>query len=185
MRRAVAGGRCELAWDLGANDGRFSRIVAEHARNVVAMDADPVVVDGLYRSLRDEGATSILPLFVNVVDPSPALGWRSAERRTLAERGTPDLALCLALIHHVAISGNVPVRAFLEWLRSLGTTLVIEFPTPEDPLARRLLSRKAEGTHPDYERGFFERQLAELFDVDSTEELSSGTRVLYLARPKV
>src|SRR3989442_3252516 len=52
VRRAAAASRWELAWDLGANDGRFSRIVADHARNVVAMDADPAVVDELYRSLR-------------------------------------------------------------------------------------------------------------------------------------
>jgi SAM-dependent methyltransferase len=184
VRRAAAGGEWEIAWDLGCNDGRFSRIVAEHAGQVVAIDADAAVVDGLYRSLRDEGATSILPLFVDVADPSPPLGWRGAERRTLAERGSPDLTLALALVHHVAITGNVPVRDFLDWLRSLESTLVIEFPTPDDPLVRRLLSRKREGTHPDYERAYFERALADLFDVESTEELSSGTRVLYVARPK-
>jgi len=184
--RRVAGERnWELAWDLGCNDGRYSRLVAEHARYVVAMDSDAAVVDGLYRSLRDGGEASILPLFVDVVDPSPALGWRGGERRTLSGRGTPELTLCLAFIHHVAIGGNVPVRDFLEWLRSLGTRLVIEFPTTDDPLVRRLLARKQEGTHPDYERGHFERCLGELFDVGPSEELSSGMRVLYVAQPKV
>jgi hypothetical protein len=183
--RRVAGEReWELVWDLGCNDGRFSRIAAEHARYVVAMDSDVAVLNGLYRSLRDNGEMSILPLVVDVVDPSPALGWRGGERRTLGDRGTPGLTLCLAFIHHVAISGNVPVTEFLEWLRSLGTKLVIEFPTTDDPLVRRLLARKQEGTHPDYERGYFERRLHDLFDVDSSEELSSGTRVLYVARPK-
>jgi SAM-dependent methyltransferase len=184
VRRAAAERAWELVWDLGCNDGRFSRIAAEHARTVVAMDADAAVVDRLYRSLREEGQTSILPLFVDLVDPSPALGWRGSERRTLSERGSPALTLCLALIHHVAISGNVPVRDFLEWLRSLETKLVIEFPTTDDPLVKRLLARKQEGTHPDYERGYFERCLGELFDVGSSEELSSGTRVLYVAQPK-
>ncbi len=184
VRRAAAGRDWKLAWDLGCNDGRFSRIVAEHARYVVAMDSDAAVVDSLYRTLRAENGTSILPLFVDVTDPSPALGWRGAERRTLVERGSPDLTLCLALIHHVSIRGNVPVRDFLAWLRSLETKLVIEFPTTDDPLVRRLLSRKQEGTHPDYDRGYFERCLAELFDVESSEELSSGTRVLYVAQPR-
>jgi SAM-dependent methyltransferase len=184
VRRAAAGGEWELAWDLGCNDGRFSRIVADHAGQVVAMDSDAAVVDGLYRSLRGEGATSILPLFVDVTDPSPALGWRGAERRPLADRGSPDLTLALALIHHVAITGNVPVREFLDWLRSLESALVIEFPTTDDPLVQRLLARKREGTHPDYERAYFERALGELFQVESTEELSSGTRVLYIARPR-
>jgi hypothetical protein len=148
------------------------------------MDADAAVVDTLYRSLRAEGDKTILPLFMDVTDPSPSLGWRGMERRTVAERGTPDLTLCLALIHHVSISGNVPVRDFLDWLRSLETRLVIEFPTTDDPLVQRLLARKRDGTHPVYERGYFERCLGELFDVQTSEELSSGTRVLYVAQPK-
>jgi hypothetical protein len=183
VRRVAAERPRDLVWDLGANDGRYSRIAAEHVRTVVAMDADAAVVDGLYRSLR--GEDRILPLCVDVADPSPALGWRGAERRTLAERGTPDLTLCLALIHHVSISGNVPVAELLDWLRSLESTLVIEFPTPDDPLVQRLLARKRDGTHPDYERRHFEQALGERFDVESQKELSSGTRVLYVARPKV
>jgi hypothetical protein len=184
VRRVAAEREHELVWDLGCNDGRLSRIAAAHARTVVAMDADAAVVDGLYRMLRAGGETAILPLYMDVTDPSPALGWRGEERRTLSSRGKPDLTLCLALVHHVAISGNVPVREFLGWLRSLESKLVIEFPTTDDPLVRRLLARKQEGTHPAYERGYFERALAELFDVQSSEELSSGTRVLYVARPK-
>jgi SAM-dependent methyltransferase len=184
--RAIAASReWNRVWDLGCNDGRYSRIAAEHARSVLAVDADTVVVDALYRSLREEGSGTILPLVVDLVDPSPALGWRGAERRTLSDRGAPDLTLCLALVHHVSIGGNVPVRDFLDWLRGLDTALVIEFPTPDDPLAQRLLARKRPGTHPDYHRDYFERSLGELFDVETSEELSSGTRVLYFVRPKV
>ena len=183
VRRVVAERRWNLVWDLGCNDGRYSRIVANHAETVVAMDSDAAVVDSLYRSLRVEDR--ILSLYVDVADPSPALGWRGVERRTLTERGTPDLTLALALIHHVSIGGNVPVREFLDWLRSLDSRLVIEFPMREDPLVQRLLARKREGTHPDYERSFFERALSELVRCRRHRELASGTRVLYGARPKV
>jgi hypothetical protein len=61
---------------------------------------------------------------------------------------------------------------------------VIESPTTDDPLGQRLLSRKREGTHPDYERSYFERSLGELFDIRSSEELSPRTRVLYVADPQ-
>jgi SAM-dependent methyltransferase len=185
VRAAAADREWNRVWDLGCNDGRYSRIAAEHARSVLAVDADAVVVDALYRSLKEEANGTILPLVVDLVDPSPALGWRGAERRTLADRGAPDLTLCLALVHHISIGGNVPVRDFLDWLRGLDTALVIEFPTPDDPLAQRLLARKRAGTHPDYRRDYFERSLGELFDVETSEELSSGTRVLYFVRPKV
>jgi len=173
-----------LVWDIGANNGRYSRIAAEGARTVVAVDADQGPVELLYRDLRSEGDEKILTLTMNLADPSPGLGWRGLERRSMPERGTPDLVLALALIHHVAISANVPVKEFVDWLTSLRTALVIEFPTREDPMVKKLLAPKREGLHPDYELGFFERCLNEAFEVDRSERLESGTRVLYYARPK-
>jgi hypothetical protein len=119
-----------------------------------------------------------------VADPSPGLGWRGLERKSLPERGTPELTLCLALIHHLAITDNVPLRELLDWLASLGTAVVLEFVTREDPMAQRLLAAKRAGAHPDYERGAFERRLAEAFVVRRSETLASGTRVLYYATPK-
>lgn len=173
-----------LVWDLGANDGRYTRIAAEHADYAVALDADHLTVERLYRRLREEGNEKIHTLVMNAADPSPGLGWRGIERRTLPDRGTPDLTLALALIHHVAISANVPVREFVDWLAGLGGTLVIEFPTREDPMVRRLLTGKRGGLHGDYERDHFERCLHDAFEVRGTQELSSGTRVLYHAEPK-
>jgi SAM-dependent methyltransferase len=184
VREVVASRAWGLAWDLGCNEGRFSRIAAENARYVVSVDADAAVVDRLYRELAAEGNTAILPLVGNVTDPSPALGWGGRERLPLEERGRPELTLCLAVLHHIAISGNVPVPEFLGWLRELGTTLVIEFPTREDPRVAALLARKRPGAHPDYDREPFERALAERFEVERREELAGGTRILFHARPR-
>lgn len=174
----------DLTWDIGANNGRYSRIAAEGSRSVLAVDYDQGPVELLYRSLRDEDDEKILTLTMNLADPSPGLGWRGAERRSLPERGAPDLVLALALIHHVTIAANVPVREFVDWLAGLGTSLVIEFPTREDPMVKKLLGPKRDGLHPDYERESFEAVLAELFDVERRERLESGTRLLYFARPK-
>ena len=113
---------------------------------------------GCIGELAEERSKRILPLVVNVVDPSPGLGWRGTERQPLPDRGRPDLTLCLAVLHHVSISGNVPVASFLDWLRDLGGATVIEFPTPEDPMVARLLARKREHDHPDYRRDWFEQQ---------------------------
>jgi len=173
-----------LVWDIGCNNGRYSRIAAEGAKTVVAVDADQGPVELLYRELRDQGDERILPLTMNLADPSPGLGWRGLERKAMPERGKPDLVLALALVHHVAISANVPVKEFVDWLASLGCSLVIEFPTREDPMVQKLLAPKRDGLHPDYELGFFERCLGEAFEVERSERLESGTRVLYFARPK-
>ena len=183
--RAVATGRAwDLVWDIGANNGRYSRIAAEGARTVVAVDADQGPVELLYRDLRKERHEGILTLTMNLADPSPGLGWRGLERSSLPERGRPDLVLALALIHHVAISANVPITEFIDWLASLGSALVIEFPTREDPMVQKLLAPKRDGLHPDYELDFFERTLNDAFVVERSERLESGTRVLYFARPK-
>ena len=173
-----------LTWDIGCNNGRYSRIAAEGSRHVLAVDADQGPVELLYRTLREEGDEKILTLTMNLADPSPGLGWRGLERKSLPERGKPDLVLALALIHHVTIAANVPVKEFVDWLASLGTSLVIEFPTREDPMVKKLLGPKRDGLHPDYERESFERVLSDAFDVERRERLESGTRLLYFARPK-
>jgi SAM-dependent methyltransferase len=184
VREAAARRPRRLAWDLGANDGDYARIAAESADYVVAMDADHPTVELLHRRLRDEDERRILPLVVDLCDPSPGLGWRGRERLTLPDRGRPDLVLALALIHHVAITRNVPLGAVIDWLRDLGGELVIEFPTREDPMVRRLLAGKRDAAHEDYELGHFERLLGEAFDVRRSERLPSGTRVLFEATPR-
>jgi len=183
--RAVASERrWSLAWDLGCNDGRYSRIAADGSDYVVAVDGDEGPVEQLYQALKEEGETRIMPLTLDLADPSPALGWRGLERKALPERGRPDLVLCLALVHHICISANVPVLEFLDWLHELGCALVVEFVGREDPMVERLMSGKRAGSHPDYERAFFERCLSDAFEVVRSETLSSGTRTLYYARPR-
>ncbi|HRV60518.1 MAG TPA: hypothetical protein P5138_07795 [Solirubrobacterales bacterium] len=184
VAEVAAAAKPGLTWDMGCNDGAYSRIAAESSERVVAFDFDHATVEALYRSLREEGNTKILPLVSNLADPSPALGWRGLERKTLADRGAPDLMLALALIHHVSISANIPVADFLQWARDLETTLLIEFPKRTDPMVRALLANKHEGANPDYEEEIFERELESRFTVERREELPSGDRILYLARPR-
>jgi SAM-dependent methyltransferase len=172
-----------LVWDLGCNTGRFSQIAAENATSVVAIDADAGCEEQLYRALRREGVSRILPLVSNLADPSPALGWRGTERHTLEERGRPDLVLCLALIHHLVIGANVLLDELLDWLASLGGHLVIEYVDKQDPMVRALLRNKSD-QYTDYSREAFERGLSARFDVRRQEALPSGTRALYYAVPR-
>jgi hypothetical protein len=183
VREAAARRRSRLTWDVGGNDGRYARVAAESADLVVALDADHATVDALYRRLRDEGRVDILPLVMSVTDPSPDIGWRGRERASLERRGTPELVLCLAVVHHVCITGNVPVRELLDWLRSLDAALVIEFPDRGDPMVQRLLGGKREGSNPDYEKAVFEQALEERFAIDRSAPVSD-TRTLYAARPR-
>lgn len=169
-----------LVWDLGANDGHFSRLAARNSRAVVAMDGDPLVVDRLYRSLAEARDETILPLVVDLADPSPALGWRGAERKRLEERGRPELTLCLALLHHLAIGANLPFGEILGWLAGLGSDLVIEFATRDDAMVRRLLRRRDDPC-ADYDLAAFESELGRRFRIAQRERLPSGDRWLYVA----
>lgn len=180
---AASSRRWRLAWDLGCNTGAYSRLIASHADTVVAMDADHLSVHRLYQELRANENGVVLPLVLNLADPSPGLGWRNLERKRLTERGTPDLVLCLALLHHLVIGANIPLPEVVEWLSSLGSELVIEFATREDEMVRRLLRNK-DDQYADYDLDGFERALIARYVVVRRETLPAGTRTLYWARPR-
>ena len=131
-----------LVWDLGCNAGAFSGIAAQNADYVVAMDGDWMAVEQLYQDQQARADRhKILPLVVNLADPSPNQGWQGLERKSLPDRGRPELTLCLALIHHIVIGANIPMRDFLGWLASLGTALVIEFVGRDDAMVETLLRK--------------------------------------------
>jgi len=181
VRDVVATRPWNMTWDIGCNVGVFSRIAAERSASVVAMDADHLAVDKLYRALKAEHVPNILPLVVNVTDPSPNLGWRNLERKRINERGRPDLVLALALIHHVVIGGNIPLAEFVQWLRDLGGELVIEFVTRQDPMVATLLRNK-DDHYTDYTEESFERELSARFKIARRQPLGSGTRIMYHAQ---
>jgi SAM-dependent methyltransferase len=183
VEAVVRAKRRHLVWDLGCNTGRFAKVAAKHADYVVAVDSDHESIERLYRELRQGGNANILPLVADVADPSPALGWRGRERLPMLDRGQPDLVLCLALIHHLAITSNIPIADVLAWLAQLGADLVIEFPTPEDPMVQRLLRNKDQ-RYDDYCVDNFETFLAKDFRVQEVLALPSGTRILYHALPR-
>src|SRR5919108_876243 len=89
VSKALEGKGARLVFDLGGNDGTYSRVAAQHADYVVCADGDDLVLDGLYRSLRQEGNRQILPAYLDLGDPSPGLGWRGRERAPVFDRARP------------------------------------------------------------------------------------------------
>lgn len=184
VRKAAASRRWRLAWDLGCNTGTFSQIAAEHADYVVAMDGDWMAIEHLYqREKAGRGSKSILPLVINLADASPNQGWRGLERKGLAERGSPEFTLCLALIHHVVISANIPLADFIGWLAGLGTSLVIEFVGRDDEMVQTLLANR-EDQYDDYHPEVFRELLAAHFDIKDEQDLKGGKRRIYFAAAK-
>ena len=173
----------QLVVDLGANDGHFSRIAARSADAVIAVDADDLVTDRLYRTLRSEGNEQILPLTMDLVDSSPSLGWRGRERPAFFERTRPDVVLALAVVHHMAIPGTVPPPEIVDWLADMGAELVLEVPHADDPMVEALIRRKRAGVFAHYGLEAFETRLRERMDVRRNDLLPGGTRTLFHAVP--
>ena len=129
------------AWDLGANVGVYSALAAERGYRVAAFDQDAASVESHWRRLADR-RSAILPLVMDLTNPSPALGWSLEERASFLERGQPDVILALALVHHLAIGNNVPLPGVARLFARLSPRAIVEFVPKDDPMTRRLLAAR-------------------------------------------
>ena len=168
-----------VVWDLGANTGVYSRIAAEAGAQVLSFDVDPACVERNYRSAREEKLRSLLPLRLDLVNPSPSQGWAHEERARRAARANADCVLALALIHHIAISNNVPLDKIAAYFAKLAKTLVIEFVPKSDAKVKTLLATR-EDVFPDYTREGFEAAFRTYYKTLDATPIRGSERVLYL-----
>jgi ribosomal protein L11 methylase PrmA len=173
----------ETVWDLGCNTGAFSRLSSEREVRTIALDGDAACVDAVYRDARSRSDPNILPLVVDLTNPTPALGWRSHERRSLIERGPADALLALAIVHHLALSANLPFRHIAEFFDQIGRWLVVEFVPKTDPLASRLLAGRDE-LFTEYDQANFEQVFQEFFDIVRSKSVVDSQRTIYLMRKR-
>jgi hypothetical protein len=166
-------------WDLGANTGVFSRVAGESGAFVVSFDIDPAAVEQNYRMVKADKARSLLPLLLDLTNPSPALGWANRERDSFEQRGAADLVMALAVIHHLAISNNVPLQRLAEYFSSLTRRLIIEFVPKSDSQVQKLLSSRAD-IFPDYTFEGFESAFSECFTIREKAAVRDSERFLYL-----
>ena len=174
---APAGG---LVHDLGANTGRFSRLLAASGRTVIAHDLDDLAVERNYLASRSTGA-NVLPLVLNLANPSPALGWALEERASTLDRVAGSTVIALALVHHLAISNNVPLRDLAALFARMAQTLVIEFVPKEDSQVKRLLATRQD-IFPNYSLEGFEAAFAEHFAITHRETVPGSARTLLAMR---
>jgi hypothetical protein len=170
-----------LVWDLGANDGRFSRIAAATGATTVAWDIDAGAVEQCYRAVVRTGDKNLVPALLDLTNPSPALGWELRERLSLFERRRPDLVLALALLHHLAIGNNVPLDRCAGFFRRVGDKLVIEWIPKSDSKVQALLRNRPD-IFPDYTEHGFRTAFARHFPLVERHPLAGSDRVLYLMR---
>lgn len=173
----VGATRPDLVWDLGCNTGRFSRIALEAgARGVVAYDSDQGALERAYARAREKGL-NLLPLYMDLTNPSPDQGWNQAERQGMSARTRADGLLALALVHHLAITHNVPLERVTDWLVSLAPAGVIEFVPKEDDRVKSLLRLRDDIFH-DYSAETFVRLLRRRARIAREERLPRSGRIL-------
>lgn len=177
VRAMLARLQPETVWDLGANTGVFSAVAPDGAR-VIAIDGDHAAVERHYRRVRQQNSL-ILPLVMDLSNPSPARGWAHAERKSLAERGPADAVLALALIHHLVLGGGVPLGSVAQWLSGLTRFAIVEFVPPDDEQVLRLIAGRTEATHP-YSEPDFRRAFDRYFSLLETRALTNSGRALFL-----
>jgi ribosomal protein L11 methylase PrmA len=170
----------KMIWDVGSNTGVYSRLAATATpARIVALDLDPAAVEQLYRSCSQRDDRRILPLVQDLRNPSAAAGWHHAERRSLQERGPADVALALALVHHLALGGNVPLPDIAAFFRKVCATLIIEFVPKEDSQIQRMLALR-EDVFAGYSREAFEEAFRTCFEIEQSAAIADTHRTLYL-----
>lgn len=170
-------------WDLGANNGFFSRVASDKGLQTIAFDIDPMAVEKNYIAIKKNNEQNIIPFICDLLNPSPAIGWNNQERKSLLERGRPDVVFALALIHHLCISNNIPLDYLASFFAKLTPYLIIEF-VPKDDSQVQVLLASREDIFLNYTMECFEKVFSELFEIMEKKNIPNTKRTLYLMKNK-
>jgi len=183
LERFLENAGTRTLWDLGANTGEFTRVAGLMGIRCVAFDIDPAAVETFYVSNKKNKITNILPLVMDLTNPSPSIGWNNEERMSFGRRTLPDTILALALIHHLAISDNLPLGRVARLFCELAENLIIEFVPKGDSRVMKLLESR-EDVFPGYNEEDFEREFSVFFNIIAKENISGSERSLYRMKRK-
>jgi len=168
----------QIVWDFGANDGRYSRIASKSGAGVVAYDIDPIAVERNYQAVKSSGE-NILPLIMDLTNPSPAIGFANKERLSIFDRQKADCIMALALIHHLAISNNLPLIKIADWFSDICEYLIIEFVPKDDSQVMTLLATR-EDIFSQYTKEGFEKAFSVYFTLIRSLPVAESYRTIYL-----
>ena len=169
--------------DLGANNGHFIRLANKYSNNIISFDIDELAVEKNYMIGRDSGKEKMLPLVLDLVNPSPSIGWANCERNSFKSRKKFDVVLALALIHHLAISNNVPLSKIISLFHEITNKfLIIEFVPKDDSQVDKLLKTRKD-IFTDYSESCFEYEARKLFNIVDKVSVRNSKRVIYYLSP--
>jgi len=173
--------KVKTLWDLGANTGRYSRLASGRGIFTLAADADPAAVDLNYLQTKKKRDEHLLPLLLDLTNPSAALGWANQEHESLLERGPADAVMALALVHHLAIANNVPLGRLAEFFSQLGQWLLIEFVPKSDSQVQLLLAARKD-IFSDYHLDGFKAAFKPFYRILAEHPIKDSERRLFLMK---
>ena len=165
--------------DLGANDGYFSLLFKNTEKQIIAGDGDANCINELYTIIRSQKIKNILPVISTLQNPTPAIGWNNTVRASFKERIKGDVIFALALVHHLAIANNLPLKFIADWLAQMGKYLLIEFVPKTDEKVQLLLQGR-EDIFDNYTIKNFEQSFLEKYKILLQQTIGTTNRVLYL-----
>jgi ribosomal protein L11 methylase PrmA len=173
----------EFIWDLGANTGHYSRLSAKNGTDIISFDFDPACVERNYNMAKTNNETKITPLFLDLLNASPGIGWGGTERLSFYERKLPDLLMALALIHHLAISANITFEMMASNFSRLSKNLIIEFVPKEDEKVKILLLNRKD-IFEKYTVNKFESSFSKYYHISQKIPSNCNERIFYLMKRK-
>lgn len=180
---ALAQARPARVLDVGANTGVYSMLAAEAGAEVVSIDTDLQAVDKLAASLKRTGM-NILPLCIDLAQPTPATGWENRETRSFLDRaeGHFDTVMMLAVIHHLLLASQVPLDRIASLASRLTTRhLIVEWVPPTDPKFQELL-RGRDAIYAHITEDTFRDAFARYFSIVCETTLANGRILFHLVR---
>jgi hypothetical protein len=166
--------------DLGTNNGKFSLVASLYAKEVVAVDSDHACIDALHQVIRQQNITNISTAIADLTQPTPGLGWNNKERASLLSRLQGDMLLALALVHHLCITGQVPLSFIAQLFAGITSRYaIVEFVPMSDPKVVAML-RNRSNPFSDYTETNFVRCFSEHFKLVAEHNCEASARKLFL-----
>ena len=171
----------ESVLDIGANLGEMSKLHEGDNTYTISIDSDYGCVELQYKTLK-YSEYNILPLCMDILNPSPSLGWNSNERISFLDRKKYDLVMLLAIIHHMMANGNLSLSQILFFVKNLSHYAIIEYIPFDDPNIKKI--NQFNSNYQQYTEDEFQRVVSQYFTVIELKAIAGSERVLYLLKVK-
>jgi hypothetical protein len=171
--------------DLGGNDGTFAKELLDQASQIIVSDIDQPAIDQCYLNQLKSREHRLIPIVCDLMQPSPSIGFHNTERDSFTSRVInfkPNVAMALALIHHITLTGNVPFEMSASYFAKLSQYLIIEFPDRKDSWVEFILDSKRDARHlfDDYSISAFAKAYQQHFKLIKSEKIEGTERTLFL-----